>query len=81
MNEDNRAAQRHRTLKGARIVINDGFSTFDCTIRNLSGTGAKLQVASALGIPERFGLKLEDGRQFSCETAWRTDTEIGVRFL
>lgn len=81
MSEDNRDAPRHRTLKGGLIVINDGFSTFDCTIRNLSETGAKLVVTNSLPIPPRFDLALNDGRRFACETAWRTETEIGVRFL
>ena len=81
MSEDNRIAPRHRTLKGGKIVINDGFSTFDCTIRNLSESGAKLIVSSPLGIPQRFELALHDGRKFACEMAWHTETEIGVRFL
>ena len=80
MTEDNRNAQRHRTLKGGSIVVNNGFSTFDCTIRNLSEAGAKLTVANAIGIPEQFELAMQDGRRFPCEVAWRTQTEIGVRF-
>ncbi|MHA6298412.1 PilZ domain-containing protein [Devosia sp. CAU 1758] len=80
-NEDSRETQRRRTLKGGKIVVNDGFSTFDCTIRNLSEKGAKLVVSSSLAIPQRFGLALDDGRRFECELAWRTETEIGVRFL
>ncbi len=81
MSDDNRTAQRHRTLKGGKIVVNDGFSTFDCTIRNLSETGAKLTVTSPWGIPQRFTLAMHDGREFACDVAWRTETEIGVRFL
>jgi hypothetical protein len=81
MAEDKREAQRHRTLKGGSIVVNDGFSTFDCTVRNLSASGAKLTVVSSLGIPQRFALAMADGRRFDCEIAWRTETEIGVRFL
>ena len=80
MSDDNRDAQRHRTLKGGRIVVNDGFSTFDCTVRNLSETGAKLEVTSSLPIPQRFELAMHDGRRFACEVAWRTETEIGVHF-
>jgi zona occludens toxin (predicted ATPase) len=80
MSGDNRDTQRHRTLKGGRIVVNGGFSTFDCTIRNLSETGAKLEVTSSLPIPQRFELALHDGRRFACEVAWRTETEIGVKF-
>ena len=81
MTADHRSAQRHRTLKGGHIVVNDGFSTFDCTIRNMSDTGAKLLVASSVGIPDRFALAMQDGRNFACEVAWRTENEIGVRFL
>lgn len=78
---DNRGSQRHRTLKGGKIVFNDGFSTYDCTIRNLSDTGAKLMVASLVGVPQRFLLALDDGRRFECEMAWHREGEIGVRFL
>ena len=35
MDDNKRIAPRHRTLKGARIVVNDGFSTFQCMVRNL----------------------------------------------
>lgn len=80
MSEDERNAQRHRTLKGGKIVFNDGRSTFDCVVRNLSETGAKLTVNSALGVPQRFVLAMGDGRRFDCEVAWHTETEIGVRF-
>ncbi len=81
MTDERRATPRQRTLKGARIVINDGFSTFDCTVRNLSGLGAKLVVASIVGIPQRFDLALSDGRRFSCEMIWHREGEIGVKFL
>ncbi|ODT69089.1 MAG: hypothetical protein ABS75_18135 [Pelagibacterium sp. SCN 63-23] len=81
MSDEPRGAPRYRTLKGGKIVVNNGFSTFDCTIRNLSETGAKLRVVSAVGIPLHFQLALDDGRTFDCEIAWRKQTELGVRFL
>lgn len=81
MSDEPRDSQRHRTLKGGKIVVNDGFSTFDCTIRNMSEAGAKLVVTSSLPIPNRFELAMHDGRRFPCEVAWRTETDIGVRFL
>ncbi|PXA97456.1 pilus assembly protein PilZ [Nostoc sp. 3335mG] len=79
--DEKRRYQRHRTLKGGRIVTNDGHSTFDCTVRNFSEQGAKLVVISIIGIPQRFDLALADGRRFACETIWHTETEIGVKFL
>jgi hypothetical protein len=81
MDDDQRKIHRSRTLKGGRIVTNDGHSTFDCTIRNLSDDGAKLVVTSIIGLPKRFALSLQDGRQFNCETVWHTETEIGVKFI
>jgi hypothetical protein len=81
MTEEKRAAPRQRTLKGGRIVINNGSSTFDCTIRNLSEIGARLRVTSIIGIPDAFHLAMDDGRKFDCAVAWRTETELGVKFI
>jgi len=80
MDEERRALPRHRTLKGARIVVNDGFSTFQCTVRNLSESGAQLRVASIIGIPDAFELVLDDKRSFACKVIWRRETELGVSF-
>lgn len=81
MSEEERKSVRHRTLKGAKIVLNGSYSTFNCTVRNMSETGAKLAVSSVIGIPERFRLAMDDGRSFQCEATWRTETEIGVQFI
>ena len=79
-NSEHRGVQRHRTLKGGRIVFNDGRSTIDCTVRNLSEAGAKLDVSSVVGVPERFDLAIgEEMRR--CRIAWRTSAQIGVEFL
>ncbi|WP_240232425.1 PilZ domain-containing protein [Devosia lacusdianchii] len=80
MTEEHRAAPRQRVLKGGRIVINDGFSTFQCTVRNLSDTGARVKVASIVGIPDSFELAMDDGRKFACTVVWKTATELGVKF-
>ena len=76
-----RQTQRHRTLKKAQIVVSDGFSTIDCVVRNLSETGAQLKVASVLGIPNQFPLKMGDGRTLQCRIAWKRETDIGVEFV
>lgn len=80
MEEEKRAAPRHRTLKGARIAFHDGFSTIECTVRNMSDIGAMLKVASVIGIPDHFDLVLSDGQKFTCTVARRTATEVGVTF-
>jgi len=75
-----RNAQRRTTLKRGHIVFNAGRSTIDCMIRNLSSKGAKLQVASVVGIPDTFDLMLEAHGRQPCRVVWRTLKEIGVEF-
>ena len=78
MDEDeHRIAARHRVLKGGRIHFGGG--SIDCTIRNVSDTGAALDVASSLGIPTEFVL-IADGEQRPCRVVWRKEKRIGVTF-
>jgi PilZ domain-containing protein len=77
--EHNRAALRQRVLKSASIEFNGG--VIDCVIRNISETGAALEVASPLGIPETFNLVTSgDHPSRRCQVAWRKDKRIGVAF-
>ena len=78
--EERRRVQRHRTLKAGTIAFN-GDSGFDCRVRNLSPTGACLEVASQLGIPDEFVLVVEvDHVKLPCHVIWRTATRLGVAF-
>jgi hypothetical protein len=68
-------------LKGARIASHDFKSTIDCTVRDLSETGACLIVPSQVGIPETFLLLMRDGKSKQpCRVAWRSGNRIGVAF-
>lgn len=78
MNE-NRSAQRRRVLKAGTIEFGGG--AIDCTVRNMSGTGAALDVSSPVGIPDRFNLILPaDGRHMPCHVVWRKEKRIGIAF-
>ena len=77
--EENRIAQRRRMLKAGTISFGGG--AIDCTVRNLSETGAALDVISPVGIPDRFVLVVEtDHRSLPCRVVWRKDKKIGVHF-
>jgi len=77
MNDENRVAPRHRVLKGAKIEFGGG--AIDCTIRNLSETGAALDVTSPVGIPTEFTLVAE-GVHRPCRVIWRKERRIGITF-
>jgi hypothetical protein len=77
--DEHRIAHRHRVLKAGTIEFNGG--AIDCTIRNLSNTGAALDVASPVGIPDQFTLVLPaDGSHTPCHIVWRKEKRIGVTF-
>ena len=77
-----RSEPRARTLKGGRVVFNGGYSSYDCTIRNLSAGGAMLQFASTVGIPNNFDLFISNsgGEKYGCTVRWRTNVALGVAF-
>lgn len=77
---DSRSATRRKTLKGGRIIFNAGRSTIDCTIRDLSAKGAKLQVTSVVGIPNTFDLSIGGADRQPCLVVWRSLKELGVAF-
>ena len=77
--ENHRVAPRHRVLKAGSIEFNGG--VIDCTIRNVSDTGAQLEVASPLGIPDSFWLVISGSpTPRHCRVAWRSDRRLGVAF-
>ena len=53
---EHRSAVRHRVLKAGTIEFDGGAIT--CMVRNMSDSGAMLDVATAAGIPEHFSLIL-----------------------
>jgi len=77
-----RNTARARVLKGGVISFRHLGATVNCTVRNLSKTGACLLVTSPIGIPDEFELVLDrDEQPRRCRLAWRSTDRIGVEFL
>jgi hypothetical protein len=77
--ENKRVAARKRVLKTGYIVFSDNVPKLECTVRNISETGASLQVSTTIGIPTKFDVII-DGVRRNCRSVWRTDTKIGIAF-
>ena len=76
---EKRAAVRQHVLKAATIEFGSG--EIRCVVRNISATGAALDLSSPIEIPEHFTLALPaDGQQMPCHVVWRNDRRIGVAF-
>jgi hypothetical protein len=70
-------------LKAGRILIRGGASAFDCTVRDMSCSGAKLEIAVPMPVPANFVLELSvdaDVRHVRCCTMWQKGTTLGVAF-
>ena len=76
---ENRAADRHRVLKAATIEFGGG--GISCLVRNMSDSGAMLDVTSPIGVPELVSLVIPtEGKRLPCRVVWRKEKRIGVRF-
>jgi hypothetical protein len=76
---EKRNVSRHRVLKAGTIEFGGG--AIDCMVRNMSNTGAALDVTSPIGIPEHFTLVFPtDGLHMPCHVVWRKEKRIGVAF-
>ncbi len=78
---ERRTDRRSRTLKGGRIVFNGGYGVAECTVRNLSSSGALIEFAGILPVPSEFVLHVDSEHHgYPCRVTWRAGTRMGVAF-
>lgn len=79
--QDSRRGRRQKVLKAGKIVLHGNLSVVDCTIRDISDTGAKLSTINAVAIPAEFKLVvLADNIMRDVKVAWRKEAILGVKF-
>jgi hypothetical protein len=80
--DERRSMGRTRILHNAEIVIDRrAAAKVQCTLQNLTNTGACLTLASTYQVPDTFDLTFDKGRsRRPCRVKWRTDTRLGVSF-
>lgn len=74
---ETRAAPRYRVTKPAQIE--HGGIKITCTLRDLSITGAALEVLDPAAIPAKFTLAFDE-LKVPCHVVRRTGFRIGVAF-
>jgi hypothetical protein len=78
---ERRPKQRKRVLLTGIVAYGEGAFSFDCTIRNLSETGARIAVGTNTQFPADFYLiNVRDRIAYDARTAWTKGAEIGVIF-
>jgi hypothetical protein len=77
---EKRAAPRHRVLKHGTLAFRDG-GGIECTVRNISSNGARLDIVNPIGLPDAFTLIIEtDQFMRRCHAVWSSEQRIGVAF-
>jgi hypothetical protein len=79
---EKRLSPRRNTMIEATIAFDGGRTRIPCIIRNLSETGAKIEVLSGTvsNIPRTFDLVVAKVRPQGCTVMWRSLKELGVQF-
>ena len=74
-----RKAARQKSFLRGMINVNNGRSTFDCLIRDISPEGARLVFSSTVSIPDAFDLYIPQKEQtLSVRVTWRHGDDVGV---
>ena len=78
---DKRSTPRLRSFLKGRVLFNGGQNSLDCLIRDISSTGARLEVSANVTLPDRFDLYLPH-RDETCKvhSQWRRGSQLGVAF-
>ena len=81
MNELRTTARVRSFLRG-EINHSNGASKTECTIRDISEGGARIQIPGSITIPDHFELIIpQKGTTERAKTIWRHGNEIGVIFV
>lgn len=77
---DKREKPRRRTYLGGRVVQDDGIS-FSCVIRNVSTSGAMVELPPLTTVPDEWVLlDMKHALAHRVAVVWRKDARLGVRF-
>ena len=82
MSEDKRVQKRKRVLKDGRVLLSGSRVTYDCAIRDVSDTGARIRLQiDSIMLPNEFELVfVADSIAYPAVLKWRRGQEAGVAF-
>ena len=79
--QDKRLSVRRRVLKDGKIVLMNNWSVFDCCVRDMSDTGARIRCQDPATVPDEFRLLIpNDNIIRNVRVAWRRQNECGLYF-
>ncbi len=82
ISEERRTETRQRMLKSGSVSPDGRLTVFDCVVRNLSESGARIKVQAQHAIPSELIFSLKDSAlRTNAKVIWRNDKELGLQFI
>lgn len=79
---ERRKTLRARTILGGVISFNKRRSTIDCTVRNLSQQGARVEFINTAILPDAFDLTIARREEtLRARMVWRGEDAAGIVFI
>jgi hypothetical protein len=79
--QDRRERGRDKVFLGGVARLNEGGSTMDCVVRNISENGACVELPSSARLPQQMNLTIgQKGRSVLAEMIWRQANRVGLAF-
>lgn len=80
-NENKRVAKRMRVLKSAKLISMNNWSLVDCTIRDISETGARIVCGDQMAVANEFRFLVpSDNTICNAKVVWRRGELLGIEF-
>jgi hypothetical protein len=80
MSVERRRDVRTRAMLRGKIVFNGGYCSMDCTVLDLSPSGARLQLSDWVHVPEHFELRVPYGPQRPATLVHLKGSTAGICF-
>ena len=77
---DGRRSPRRATFRTGSVIDPSGKAVTACVVREMSDTGARLELREDLELPKDFMHALADKAPRACKTVWQLSIVAGVRF-
>ncbi len=82
LSEDRRNTPRKRMLKSGSVSPDGLTLIYDCIVRNMSDTGARIKVQAQHVIPSTLIFSLKGSSlTANARVIWRNDKELGLEFF
>lgn len=81
MSDDKRIAPRQRVMKSAKLISLDRVTVTDCSVRNLSATGAQIIIENQATVPKEFYFfQPKENVMCQAKVMWRREKLVGIHF-